>query len=245
MTKSLIALPLLALSLTACETYPPGPFEPGPPTTEGSYRAIGTEPFWDLTIGRDLVFTDRGNNVRVVQPTPRPINGIAGEIYQTPRINVNVVHTPCSDGMSDRTYPDTVQVRVDGREYRGCGAAVGFYSQVGDSGLPNPAPINLVGSNWRVAAINGRATPPSNYYVNFQPDRIQAKFGCNSIGSGYSLSGATLSAGALMMTRMACPDMSFENAGSRIMAQPMTVTGGGPTMTLSNRVGTIELVRAR
>ena len=33
-----------------------------------------------------------------------------------------VVHAPCSDGMSDRTYPDKVEIRVDGQVYRGCGA---------------------------------------------------------------------------------------------------------------------------
>ena len=49
------------------------------------------------------------------------ILGFAGEIYQTPRINVNIVHAQCSDGMSDRTYPDKVQVTVDGRRFNGCG----------------------------------------------------------------------------------------------------------------------------
>jgi hypothetical protein len=46
---------------------------------------------------------------------------IAGEIYQTPRINVNIVHGTCSDGMSDRVYPDKVQATVDGRRFNGCG----------------------------------------------------------------------------------------------------------------------------
>ena len=57
----------------------------------------------------------------VRQPTPKVIIGIAGEIYRTPRINVNIVHGRCSDGMSDRTYPDKVQVTVDGRRFEGCG----------------------------------------------------------------------------------------------------------------------------
>ena len=35
---------------------------------QATYRAIGTEPFWDLEIGRDLIFTDRGNNVSVQRP---------------------------------------------------------------------------------------------------------------------------------------------------------------------------------
>ena len=48
----------------------------------------------------------------------RPIIGIAGEIYQTTRLNVNIVHARCSDGMSDRVYPDKVQVSADGTAER-------------------------------------------------------------------------------------------------------------------------------
>ncbi|MGI8931129.1 MAG: META domain-containing protein [Sphingomicrobium sp.] len=253
--KTTFALPLLALGLAACQTYPQGPGYPGQdpvgypepapyPDGQASYRAIGTEPFWDLEIGRDLIFTDRGNDLRVVQPTPRPINGTAGEIYRTQRLDVNIVHSRCSDGMSDRTYPDTVTVRVDGREYRGCGANIAFFGQVGESGYPTGA-VTLSGTNWTVIAINGRPTPRTDFYLNFQPDRIAAKFGCNSLGAGYSVTGSTLSAGAVMATRMACPDMSFEDQGSAIMAQPMAISGTGDDLTLSNRAGSITLRRAR
>jgi heat shock protein HslJ len=35
---------------------------------------------------------------------------------------VNIVKNQhCSDGMSDRVYPDKVQVTVDGRQFNGCG----------------------------------------------------------------------------------------------------------------------------
>jgi len=249
--KTKFALPLLALSLAACTAYPPGPGYPpgGPPPYPGeaTYRAIGTEPFWDLEIGRDMVFTDRGNDVRVVQPTPQPINGVAGEIYQTPRLNVNIVHSRCSDGMSDRSYPDTVQVRVDGREYRGCGAPIAFFGEVGETGQPNypgAGAVTLTGTNWRVVTINGRPTPPRNFYMNFMPDRIGAKFGCNSLGAGYSVTGSVLNAGAVMATRMACPDMSFETQGSAILALPMNIADSGDRLVLSNSAGSIELVRA-
>jgi len=222
--------------------------QPGYPSGQANYRAIGTEPFWDLDIGRELVFTDRGNNMQVVQQTPRPINGTAGEIYRTQRLEVNVVHSRCSDGMSDRTYPDTVQVRVDGREYRGCGAPSEFYSQVGENGQPNaPAggPVtSLNGTNWRVVSINGTRTPASNFYINFMPDRMSAKFGCNSLGAAYSQTGNVLNAGAIMATRMACPDMSFETQGSAILMQPVTISGYGEQLTLTSRSGTIELLRA-
>jgi len=233
-------------------TYP----APGYPTGQATYRAIGTEPFWDLEVGRDLVFTDRGNDVSVTQRAPVPINGTAGPIYRTQRLEVNITRTPCSDGMSERTYPDTVQVYVDGRLYRGCGAPIAFFSQVGETGQPNyppnyqGAPVgppvpNLSGTNWRVVAINGTRTPASNFYVNFMPDRVSAKFGCNSLGAGYTQAGNLLDAGAVMATRMACPDMGFENQGSAILEQPMTISGLGDRLTLSNRAGTIELIRAR
>jgi len=198
-----------------------------------------------------MVFTDRGNNLSVSQRTPQPINGTAGEIYRTPRLEVNVVHSRCSDGMSDRTYPDTVQVYVDGRLYRGCGAQAGFFGQAGDSGQANypgglGAPvIALSGTNWRVISINGTPTPASNFYINFMPDRLGAKFGCNSLGAGYTQTGNSLSAGAVMATKMACPDMTFENQGSTILMSPMTITGIGDRMTLSNARGSIELVQAR
>ena len=124
-----------------------------------TYRAIGTEPFWDLEIGRDLIFTDRGNNVSVSQPTPQPINGTAGEIYRTQRLEVNIVHRQCSDGMSDRTYPDTVDVYVDGRQYRGCGAPIAFFSQVGETGQPNyPARGELPAQPYRAPIIRAGST---------------------------------------------------------------------------------------
>lgn len=110
--KRLLAFPLAAL-LGGCLTVPPPPAPP--------YHAVGTEPFWNLLIDEhNLTFT-APDAQPILQPTPRVIVGFAGEIYQTPRINVNIVHARCSDGMSDRVYPDKVQVRVDGREYNGCG----------------------------------------------------------------------------------------------------------------------------
>jgi uncharacterized membrane protein len=109
---------LLVLSLVAfvggCLTPPPPPAAP--------YRALGTEPFWNLLIDeRDITFI-QPDAQPLRQPTPRPINGLAGPIYQTARIHVNIVKNQrCSDGMSDRVYPDRVQVTVDGRQYNGCG----------------------------------------------------------------------------------------------------------------------------
>ena len=262
--KTILALVPLALSLAACESYPddpygpseyppapypepyPQPYPPGPnPGSPFNYHAVGTEPFWDLGIGRDLVFTDRGNGVEVVQPTPPVQVGVAGEIYNTPRINVNIVHARCSDGMSDRSYPDTVQVRVDGREYRGCGQSMGGAAMAPVPTAP-PAgiapPLDL--TRWRVVSISGRPVPPGDYHVDFEAGRIAAKFGCNGISGSYTQTGSTLDAGALISTKMACPDMSWESQGSAVLDKVMTVAMIGPNrLNLTSSAGSIELVR--
>jgi len=180
-----------------------------------------------------MIFTDRGNNVRVTQPTPSVIVGIAGEIYRTPRLNVNIVHAQCSDGMSDRVYPDKVQVTVDGRRFEGCG-----------SGAVPPA--TLAGTNWGIVSVNGRPVPPNGeYYLRFDQGRASAKFGCNSMGGAYTQAGGTLNVGPVMAARMACPDMSLESQGSAILDRPMTMSwNGGDSLTLSNAAGRIELARS-
>jgi uncharacterized membrane protein len=110
--RSFAALLAPAL-LAACVPPPPPPAAP--------YRAIGTEPFWNLLIDEhDITFT-QPDAQPIRQRIPQMIHGFAGEIYQTPRINVNIIHARCSDGMSDRVYPDKVEVRVDGRPFQGCG----------------------------------------------------------------------------------------------------------------------------
>ena len=110
--KKWFALPLVGLA-GGCLTPPPPPPPP--------YHALGTEPFWNLLIDEHNLTFLQPEAQPITQPTPRVIHGFAGEIYQTPRINVNIVHGTCSDGMSDRAYPDKVQVTVDGRQYNGCG----------------------------------------------------------------------------------------------------------------------------
>lgn len=238
------------------QPYPqsyPGPGYPVPPGA-GDYRAVGTDPFWDLTISRDLTFTDRGTGLTIVQPTPQVISGVAGEIYRTQRLEVNITHQRCSDGMSDRTYPDTVQVTADGRQYRGCGGtAAGDPLAPMPPGAPPMPPPPMAGADgppldrtrWLVMAINGRPVPRDyQYWIEFDGGKLNAKFGCNSIGAGYTQSGATIDAGAIIATKMACGDMSWESQGIAVLDQPMQVRAQGPArITLTSSAGSIELMR--
>ena len=260
--------------------YPPQNYpDPGYPAPPGAsdYRAAGTEPFWDLTIGRDMVFTDRGTGLTITQPTPQAVNGVAGPIYRTQRLEVNVVRKSCSDGMSDRSYPDTVQVYADGKLYSGCGG-VPLAGTAGDPlapvppnataptppgyGTPPPPSYGadpaygappapgfdgppLDRTRWLVLAINGRPVPRDyNYWIEFDGGRLSAKFGCNSIGAGYTQTGSTIDAGAVIATKMACGDMSWENQGVAVIDRPMQVSTQGPTrITLTSSGGSIELLR--
>ena len=227
--------PFLALLLvSACNTTggpPPSPDQP----VSAPYHATGTEPFWSLDIdARTMRFSEPSGRPPVEEATPPVIHGFAGEIYQGRRINVNIIHGQCSNGMSDRTYPDQIQLNVDGRAYRGCGGAA-------------IAPSSLVGTNWRVAAVNGRATTPAAdpFAMNFEAARFSATFGCNRLGAEYRQTGDMVTAGPVIATRMACPDMRYENQGSAILSRPMRINwNGGDRLTLSNDAGSIEMVRS-
>ena len=239
------------------QPYPtPNPYpQPYPSPYPGGgqmapYHAVGTEPGWSLDIdSREMRFSGSYGENPITQPTPPVTIGVAGEIYDTPRLNVNIVHAQCSDGMSDRSYPDRVEVRADGRLYRGCGGASGYgVGTAGTPGYDGPPPGTGIGTlaetNWRVTSIDGIRVPNNNFYMNFLPDRVAAKFGCNAIGASYSTKGNTLDLGAALATRMACADMTFENKATRIIALPLRVDLTNPeVMILTNASGTIELAR--
>ena len=219
-----------AAALAGCMTPMQGP----PP---GAYVASGHAPEWNLVIdAQAIAFMLRGANP-VIQPAVQPIIGFAGEIYQTPRINVNVVHAACTDAMTGRAYRDRVQIDVNGRHYEGCG---------GDPG-PMAAQAALAGSEWRVTAVNGRPTPGDSdgYYMRFEGNEVAARFGCNSMGGNYVQRGSELDVSQMISTKMACPGPSsaFENPAGAILSSPMTISWSGNIASLSNAAGRIDLAR--
>ena len=110
--KRLSALVLAGL-LAGCITPPPAP--PAP------YHARGTQPNWSLIIDDQHVTYIRADQSVLREPTPQPVITAAGSTYQSPRIRVTITHAQCRDGVSDRVYPDRVQVMVGGQVFHGCG----------------------------------------------------------------------------------------------------------------------------
>ena len=123
-TLSLVGLVLAGLTLAGCYDRQENAPKPAPaPETSAELggvdlsrpvRVLGTEPFWSVEITPDaLIYT------RMDQPEQRAPNrgvtvqGTVATFTTTTSLNqplnVSLIATECSDGMSDRTYPLTAR----------------------------------------------------------------------------------------------------------------------------------------
>jgi heat shock protein HslJ len=112
---------------------------------------------------------------------------------------------------------------------------------------PAPAPITeLAGTSWRVVAVDGQPTPAvGDYSMRFDASGgLGARFGCNSMGGQYRLTGDVLTVSNLASTLMGCPEpaATFEREGSEVLGQPMRIAfSSNDRMYLSNAAGSISL----
>lgn len=90
------------------------------PPEATSYRALGTEPFWSVTVRQGRATLERPD---------RPPLTVAITLTQDPRalryvgagLTLLVTPGPCSDGMSDALYTDRAQVAFGEGTLKGCG----------------------------------------------------------------------------------------------------------------------------
>lgn len=204
--------PLLLAGCVPVTNTPPQ--VPGGTPTADAYFALGTEPGWtlEITSARLNYHGDYGaTKILVANPGARP--SFNGERYVTDRLTVDVTHSLCNDGMSDRRYADTVTVTADGKTVKGCGGTI----------LP---PSNLAGTNWTFVSIGGahvaRDLPTS---LRFDGTQLSGSAGCNRISGDYTSDGKRLTAGPLLATQMACPGagMAQEQAFMALMAKPVSL----------------------
>ncbi|WP_083942836.1 META domain-containing protein [Sphingomonas soli] len=214
-----------------------------PVLAQESYKASGTEPFWSATIDARTITLKQAGMPDVTVPKPRPIIGINGERYETPRLSMDITHVKCSDGMSDRTYRDTVVISQGRRTLRGCG---------GDfTVIPKPGPAaSILEGDWRIEAISGRrvarGTSPD---ISFRGGRVSGDASCNRFNGSFDFTRGRLKTGPLASTRRMCADRAQNNqefAVLRILEQPLSVTSNrGGKLVLTARDGrTLTLVRS-
>lgn len=91
-----------------------------PPPERFDYRAIGTEPFWAVTV--------RGRIATLERPDAAPIRYHVEREDSRHRIrfvgeglSLMATEGPCSDGMSDAIWSDRVSIAFSGGTLKGCG----------------------------------------------------------------------------------------------------------------------------
>lgn len=216
---------------------------------EDAYRALGTEPGWTLTIDHGLIrYVGDYGRTRVTTAAPQPRPSFNGRRYVTPRITVDITRASCSDGMSDRQYPERVMVTVGHRTVRGCG---------GDPIVARGRPAAVEGK-WLIESVDGhelRGGRPATitFSGGGSEGRISGNSGCNAFGGSFNFARGTLTAGALISTKMACPGIAMieEQSIMRLLGQPLSastnregkliLSAGGPrTMVLVRSHGLPE-----
>lgn len=125
----------LALALAACAqpaTNGEGVTEPQDrqqmaPASQipAEFRALGTEPFWAVTSGSaGLRYSTPDNSEGTIvivedeQSTPES-RRLSGKMGDRP-FAIELTVKPCSDGMSDRAYPFSARLTLDGETLEGC-----------------------------------------------------------------------------------------------------------------------------
>ncbi|MFN3815854.1 COG3650 family protein [Brevundimonas sp.] len=146
-----VLAPVVTLALAACsqgETPDQAAPEPAAPEAvlgevnlSAPLRALGTEPFWAVNIDENgLVYSgvDRPEE-RAPNVGPEMAGTTAMWSSQTDQgraLSVTLIQTPCSDGMSDRTYPLTARVEIGEEVLNGCAASVDFLMNTDEQGQP-------------------------------------------------------------------------------------------------------------
>lgn len=207
-----------------------------PALAQDSFHALGTEPFWDVTIERGRIdFDDASSEQRFAVRAPARVRTANGYGWRTPRIRVDVRHEACGDGMSMRLYPTEVRVRVGsgGRELQGCGG----YTYRG----------NLSGTSWQIVNATFNEVGGEAYRIQFAGGRLTGRAGCNRFSGPYRMAASgRITIGPLAVTRMACPEpqMEIERAVLETFAEPAFVTyGRAGEIAIGNEVGGVLLRR--
>lgn len=202
------------------------------------FRATGTEPFWSLTIARGRMRLSEAGRPDAVIATPPLRRTREGRRYAGRTVVVDIVRAACSDGMSDRRYPERVTVRWRGRVLKGCGGM----AEGGET-----AAVALDGTQWRIASIDGRRVTlgPTAVTLRFDGDRISGQAGCNRLNGRWRLIAGRLTISEVAMTRRACfgESATIETRFTELTADPLAVAPRGDTLVLSNAAGTMSLAR--
>lgn len=116
------SVPQVAMSSTPRESASPAPppVDTTPLSSETRYRALGTEPFWSVTVKGSTATLERPDKSPAHYPITRADDGRTVR-YIGDGFSMIVTEGPCSDGMSDAHWADRVAVSFGEGTLKGCG----------------------------------------------------------------------------------------------------------------------------
>lgn len=130
---AILAAAALVLPLAACQPGPEGPNGTTRDTPGEAFSAIGpeetvrftgTEPFWGGQVSGGTLTYSTPENVEGTMISVERFAGNNGLGYSGTlagrTFDMTVTPGECSDGMSDRTYPFTVTLRIGEEQRSGC-----------------------------------------------------------------------------------------------------------------------------
>lgn len=86
---------------------------------------VGTEPFWGGHVARGRLLYTTSEDIAGTPLVVERFTGLGGLAFsgtlEGRALDMAVSEAPCSDQMSDRTYPYTVTLLIDGEQRHGCG----------------------------------------------------------------------------------------------------------------------------
>ena len=100
-------------------------FQEGKEIGPNRLKAVGTEPFWSADVdGRCVTYStpenQKGIRIWTKFTGTRETGEWSGSLGKDRFILATRPEAGCSDGMSDRTYPIAVTLKIGGDERRGC-----------------------------------------------------------------------------------------------------------------------------
>jgi len=122
--KPSFALLATCATLSACATTGPGAHSPAADRIPERLQALGTEPFWNVTVdGSGLRYStpvdQAGQAISAARQDGRSGSRWTGTVNGQP-FELSIAPGRCSDGMSDRVYSYSAVLRLGSSRHSGC-----------------------------------------------------------------------------------------------------------------------------
>jgi hypothetical protein len=197
---------------------------------EDAYVYRGSSPSWVISVDPRVIIFDDGST-RIVERAVAPVLQQGRAIIRTPRLAVTSISGRCTLGGNEALYSEIVTVVADGRNLTGCGGK----SLVGGS---------LLGSHWRLTAVNGTKLAAGSGSMTFGQGTFTAVLPCRTLGGRYAETGVIVSFGQISASAERCQATELEANAVGLLNGLVTVDWSSATqLTLSSNSTKITLER--